>query len=109
MTIELAYEFGKLIFYVAGTAVASGWIAAALTQALKWKLIAVPATKYPTIVAGILAFALAVPAVYLTGLVDIAGWAGYVVMAVASLFVSTQTYDVIKDAIVQVKTNKKSS
>lgn len=104
MTLELALEFGKLIFYVAATALASGWLTAALTQLLKWKLIAVPATKYPTVVAGVLAFVLAIPAVYLTGLVEIAGWASYVVIAVAGLFVATQSYDTIKNAILQIKT-----
>jgi hypothetical protein len=104
MTLELALEFGKLVFYVAATALASGWLTAGLTQVLKWKLISVPATKYPTVVAGILAFVLAIPAVYLTGIVEIAGWVSYVVIAVASLFVATQSYDTIKNAIIQIKT-----
>lgn len=108
MTLELALEFGKLIFYVAGAAIASGWLTAGLTQVLKWKLIAVPAQKYPTIVAGILAFLLAIPAVYLTGLVEIAGWASYVVIAVAGLFVATQSYDTIKKAIEQIKTRNET-
>jgi len=103
MTLELVLEFGKLIFYVAATALASGWFTSALTQVLKWKLIAIPATKYPTIVATILSFIVAVPAVYLTGLVEIAGWASYVVIAVASLFVATQSYDTVKKAIEQIK------
>ncbi len=102
MTVELIIEFGKLIFFVASTALASGWVVTVLTQVLKWKLIAAPALKYPTLIAAILSFILAIPAVYLTGLIEVAGWASYVVMGVSSLFVATQSYDTIKKAILQL-------
>lgn len=97
-------ELVKAIFYIAGVAIASGWITAALTQLLKWKLIAIPAKKYPTIVAGIISLLVAIPAVMLTGIITIAGWSSYVVIAVATLLVAVQSYDTVKAMILQIKT-----
>lgn len=105
---EMVFEVVRIVFVVAAAAIGSGWLATALTQALKWKAIALPAQKYPTVFAAVLSFLLAVPAVYFTGLVEIVGWVSYVVIAVASLFVSVQTYDTVKAAILQLKDNSKS-
>lgn len=104
---DLVFELAKLIFLVASTAIGSGWIVTALTQLLKWKAIAIPAQKYPTVIAVILSLVLAVPAVLLTGLVTAVGWPAYVVIAFASILVSVQTYDTIKAAIDQIKSAKK--
>lgn len=103
---QLVIEFVKLIFYVATVAIGSGVITSIVTQALKWKAIKIPAQKYPTIVAAILSFVVAVPAVILTGLVEVVGWVSYLVIALASLLVATQTYDQIKNAIEQIKAGK---
>lgn len=102
-TLSLAIEFIKLIFYVATVAIGSGWIVTALTQLLKWKAIKIPAQKYPTVIAVILSALLAIPAVFLTGLIEVAGWWSYAVIAVASLFVSVESYDTVKNAILQLK------
>lgn len=104
---DLVFELAKLIFLVASTAIGTGWITATLTQLLKWKAIAIPAQKYPTPIAAILAFVLAVPAVLLTGLVTAVGWPAYVVIGVASFLVAVQTYDSIKSAIEQIKSSRK--
>lgn len=103
---QLVIEFVQLIFYVATVAIGSGVVTTILTQALKWKAIKIPAQKYPTVVAAILSFIIAVPAVFLTGLVDVVGWVSYVVMGLASLLVATQTYDQVKNAIEQIKAAK---
>lgn len=102
-TEQIVIEFVQLTFYVATVALGGGFITSALTQLLKWKFIAVPASKYPTVVAAVLSFIIAVPAVYLTGLVEVVGWLSYLVIGVASLFVATQSYDTVKSAIKQLK------
>lgn len=106
LLISWAIELMKLVFYVSAVAIGSGWITAALTQLLKWKIIAIPAEKYPTVVAAIISFLVAVPAVYLTGIIVISGWYGYLVLAIASLFVAVQSYDIVKAAILQLKGKK---
>jgi hypothetical protein len=93
----------QAVFLVAGAAIASGFVTAAITQLLKWEAIKIPAEKYPVPVAVVLSVLTSGAAVYLTGLVDLVGWTSYVVMAVATLFVSTQTYQVVKNAVDQIK------
>lgn len=96
-------EVLRLIFVVAGAAVASGWTASGLTQLLKWKAISYPASKYPAPTAVALSILLAIPAVLLTGMVEIIGLWSYVVIAFSSILVATQTYDTVKKIVDQLK------
>lgn len=100
------FDIVKVVFITAATAIGTGWIAAALTQALKWRLIAYPATRYPTVTAWILSFILAVPAVILTGLVTATGWISWLIIALASVFVATQSYDLVRAAIDEIRQRK---
>jgi hypothetical protein len=100
---DMVIEIVQIVFIAAGTALANGWLASILTQALKWKAIAYPAQKYPAPTAIALSLILAVPAVYLTGLVAIGGVLSWVIIGVASILVATQSYDTVKTAIDQLK------
>ena len=91
------------VFVVAGAALASGVITTLITQALKWEAIKIPAQKYPVPVAVVLSIITSGAAVWMTGLVDLVGWISWLVMAVATLLVSTQTYKVVKDMVDQIK------
>lgn len=91
------------VFLVAGAAIASGWVTAAITQVLKIRAIRIPAEKYPVPVAIVLSLATSAGAVYVTGLVDLVGWVSWIIMAVATLYVATQSYDVVKNAVAQIK------
>lgn len=101
--ISFVQDLFQGVFVIAGAAIASGFITTAITQALKWEAIKIPAEKYPVPVAVILSIGTSAAAVYLTGLVDLIGWTSWLVMAVATLFVSTQTYKIVKDAVDQLK------
>ena len=91
------------VFAVAGAALASGVVTTLLTQALKWEAIKIPAQKYPVPVAVILSVITSGAAVWMTGLVELVGWVSWVVLAFATLFVSTQTYKIVKEAVDQIK------
>lgn len=91
------------VFTIAGAALASGFVTAAITQLLKWEAIRIPAEKYPVPIAAVLSIGTSAAAVWATGLVQLVGWPSYVIMALATLFVSTQTYQIVKNAVDQIK------
>lgn len=93
----------QAVFVLAGAALASGFITAAITQLLKWEAIKIPAEKYPIPVAAVLSLGTSAAAVYMTGLVQLVGWPSYVIMVIATLFVASQSYQVVKNAVDQIK------
>jgi len=90
------------VFTVASAAVASGFITTALTQLLKWKVFAAIGKKYPVPLAVVLSLVVSAASIFLLGSVLLTSVVGYVVFAVATLFVSTQTYELVKKAIQQI-------
>jgi len=91
------------VFVVAALAVANGGVTALLTQALKWRAIAVPAQKYPVPVAIVLSLITSAFVVWAMGSIVLTGIVGWVVFSFATLLVSTQSYDIVKKAIEQIK------
>jgi hypothetical protein len=93
------------VFTLAGAAITSGVITTLLTQALKWKAIAIPATKYPVQVAAVLSLAVSACAVYGLNAIQFDNALAYVTFSLVTLLVSTQSYDLAKEAISRVKKN----
>lgn len=96
------------IFTIAASIFASGVVTTLVTQALKWKAIAVPAEKYPTIAAAMLSLVVSAGSIFVlhavpTGFETV--WT-YVIYAAVTLLVATQSYNVVKSIIVSVRDGK---
>jgi len=96
-------ELVQQIITVAGAAIASGFIATALTQLFKWKLFAGIGKKYPVPTAVGVSLAVSAGAIYALNMVLLTNWLGYVVFGVATILVATQTYDLVKKAVDALK------
>lgn len=96
-------ELVKQIITVAGAAIASGFIATAITQIFKWKLFAGLGKKYPVHTAVVVSIATSAGAIYLLNMVLLTSVLGYIVFAVATILVATQTYDLVKKAVDSLK------
>lgn len=83
-------------------AIGSGVAVTVLTQLLKWELFKAPARLWPVPTAVVLTIVVSLAAVYGLGLV-LDGMASYIVFAVVTLLVATQTYDLVSKAVAQVK------
>lgn len=94
------------IFTIAGAALASGVVTTLITQALKWKAIAIPAEKYPVPVAAVLSLIVSAGAVFMLGAIPLVSLTSYLVFSVATLLVATQSYDIVKKGIDGVKNSR---
>lgn len=102
---QFIMDFFTAVMGIFAAVFASGWITTAITQVLKLEWIAVPAQKYPTVVAIVVSLLVSIPAIFLTGIINLDGsWYMYALFAASTLFVSTKTYDIVHAAIVQIKT-----
>lgn len=100
---QLVMDVAKQVFTVAAAALASGVVTSLLTQALKWKAISIPASKYPVPVAAVISLIVAIGAVLLVPGLALTGIVGYIVFSVATLLVAVQSYDTVHGAIVKSK------
>lgn len=87
------------IITVAGAAVASGFVATAITQLFKWRLFAELGKKYPVPTAIGVSAVVSAGAVYLLNVILLTSVLGYIVFAFVTLLVATQTYDLVKKAV----------
>lgn len=90
------------LFDLAAAALASGFIVALLTQLFKWNLFKAPAVKWPVPTAIVLTIFTSAGAVYGLDLV-LDGWVAYVTYAFVTLLVATQSYDLVKASVDQIK------
>ena len=96
-------ELVQQILTVAGAAIASGFVSTAVTQLFKWQLFAGIGKKYPVHTAIVVSGAVSAGAIYALNMVLLTNWIGYVVFAVATVLVATQTYDLVKKAVDSLK------
>lgn len=94
----IAVDWGGLI----GAAVASGVGLSFVTQLLKAKWIAVPATNYPRAVSAVLAVLVGIISTISVGL-ELSSLASFVVFAVVAFVTSGIAYDVVKRLVQEVK------
>lgn len=94
----IAVDWGGLI----GAAVASGVGLSFITQLLKAKWIAVPASKYPRAVSAVLAVLVGIISTISVGL-ELSSLASFVVFAVVAFVTSGVAYDVVKRLVLEIK------
>jgi hypothetical protein len=87
------------ILTVATAAIASGFVATAVTQLFKWRLFAEVGKKYPVPTAIVVSLVVSAGAIYLLNAILLTSLIGYVIFAFTTLLVATQTYDLVKKAV----------
>lgn len=97
--MEFVIEIAKQIGVIAGVVLASGVTTTLLVQALKWKFVSVPASRYPIPTAIILSLIVSLVAVQMTGLVLLDSVAGWAILFGATILTSTQIYDLVHDRV----------
>lgn len=105
MEVQIIQTVATQIFSIAAAALASGVVTSLITQALKWEAIAIPAERYPVPAAAILSLLVSACAVYLLHAIQLVNLASYIIFSAATLFVATQSYDIVKKAIEDGKGN----